>query len=152
MTSLLGDAGAALVRGTGDSKQSLTVGKAQEDFGKLLFIYFSMLNCPPCREFTPLLCELYHEMNESEKQFEVVFCSGDSTIENYEEYLSEMPWLALPHKDPRLKNIGKTFKVKGVPRLIVLNAKNGDVIHDNAHTTIAEQGPVIIEEWISKVQ
>ena len=68
----------------------------------------------------------------------MVFCSGDSSLEDYTEYLSEMPWLALPHKDPRLKSIGKTFKVKGVPRLIVLNAKSGEVINDNAHLTVAE--------------
>lgn len=44
---------------------------------KLLMFYFSMHNCPPCREFTPLLDELYQEMNEQEQQMEVVFFSGD---------------------------------------------------------------------------
>ena len=44
---------------------------------KLLMLYFSMHNCPPCREFTPLLVELYNEHNESEKVIEVVFFSGD---------------------------------------------------------------------------
>ena len=44
---------------------------------KLLFLYFSMHNCPPCREFTPLLVELYNEHNENGKVVEVVFMSGD---------------------------------------------------------------------------
>ena len=34
---------------------------------KLLAIYYSMHNCPPCREFTPLLASLYEEFNENEK-------------------------------------------------------------------------------------
>jgi thiol-disulfide isomerase/thioredoxin len=41
--------------------------------------YFSMHTCPPCREFTPIFAELYKEMNEDEKRFEVIFFSGDSS-------------------------------------------------------------------------
>jgi thiol-disulfide isomerase/thioredoxin len=37
-----------------------------------------MHTCPPCREFTPIFGELYKEMNEDEKKFEVIFFSGDS--------------------------------------------------------------------------
>ena len=44
---------------------------------KLGMVYFSMLNCPPCRAFTPLLADLYNDTNSSEKVFEVIFCSGD---------------------------------------------------------------------------
>lgn len=50
-----------------------------QDSLKLLMFYFSMHNCPPCREFTPLLDELYQEMNEQEQQMEVVFFSGDQS-------------------------------------------------------------------------
>ena len=34
-----------------------------------------------------------------------------------------MPWLAIPWKDARLKRVVKHFKIKGLPRLIVLDAK-----------------------------
>ena len=64
--------GAAKVGGT-----PTTVGQGIASETKLLMLYFSMHNCPPCREFTPLLVELYNEHNESEKLFEVVFFSGD---------------------------------------------------------------------------
>ena len=46
---------------------------------KFVCIYFSMHNCPPCREFTPIFADLYKETNESGKVFEVVFVSGDKT-------------------------------------------------------------------------
>jgi len=78
-------------------------------------IYFSMHTCPPCREFTPLLSALYEEFNEDEKQFEVIFFSGDSNENHYDEYYAEMPWPALPWKDPRIKIVAKEFKVKGLP-------------------------------------
>lgn len=77
--------------------------------------YYSMHTCPPCREFTPLLADLYQELNEDEKQFEVVFFSGDSNNDHYVEYYAEMPWPAMPWKDPRIKSVAKEFKVKGLP-------------------------------------
>lgn len=78
-------------------------------------IYFSMHTCPPCREFTPLLSALYEEMNEDEKQFEVIFFSGDGNQNHYDEYYAEMPWPALLWKDPQIKIVAKEFKVKGLP-------------------------------------
>ena len=55
-----------------------------------------MHNCPPCREFTPLLSELYDEYNEDEKQIEIIFFSGDKSDEEFNTYFGDMPWLALP--------------------------------------------------------
>ena len=40
---------------------------------KLLAIYYSMHNCPPCREFTPLLSMIYEEVNEDQKVMEIIF-------------------------------------------------------------------------------
>jgi nucleoredoxin len=55
-----------------------------------------MHDCPPCREFTPILANLYEELNEDENTFEVIFFSGDKTQELFDEYFAEMPWFALP--------------------------------------------------------
>ena len=63
-----------------------------------------------------------------------------------------MPWLALPFKDARVKPAAKFFQVRSLPRLIVLNAKTGATINDNAVGIITEQGPVILEEWINSTE
>ena len=76
---------------------------------KIVGIYFSMHTCPPCREFTPILSELYKEINESEKVFEVVFCSGDQKEELYKEYYEEQPWLALQFRDERMKGLAGKY-------------------------------------------
>jgi thiol-disulfide isomerase/thioredoxin len=34
-----------------------------ESAPKLIGLYYSMHNCPPCREFTPMLADLYNELN-----------------------------------------------------------------------------------------
>ena len=81
----------------GNNGAEVSVASALSSDIKLLFIYFSMHNCPPCREFTPLLAELYRETNENGKKMEVVFFSGDQTKEQFDVYFAEMPWLSLPH-------------------------------------------------------
>ncbi len=116
---------------------------------KLIGIYFSMHNCPPCRQFTPVFAELYKEINESEKVIEVIFLSGDKTQEEYDEYYGEMPWLALPKGDSRLPPIAKKFEVRGVPRLIILKP-DGTVVEQNGVQKITMEGPGAIEEYLSK--
>jgi hypothetical protein len=62
-----------------------------------------------------------------------------------------MPWLALPYKDSRMKPAAKFFNVRGLPRLVVLNAATGATVNDNAVGIITEQGPVILEQWLGQV-
>lgn len=118
--------------------------------GKLIGLYFSMHNCPPCREFTPVFVELYNEINADGKTMEVVFLSGDRTQEEFDTYYGEMPWLALPKGDPRLAPIAKKYDVKGVPRLIVVKP-DGTVLDQNGVRKITDEGPGAIEEYLSKL-
>lgn len=116
---------------------------------KLIGIYFSMHNCPPCRMFTPVFAELFNDINQGGKVMDVIFCSGDKTQEEYDEYYGEMPWLALPKGDARLGPIAKKYEVKGVPRLIVIKP-DGTVLDQNGVKKITEEGPAAIEEYLSK--
>ena len=84
---------------------------------KLIGIYFSMHNCPPCRQFTPVFAELYNEVNSDNKVMEVIFVSGDKTQEEYDSYYGEMPWLALPRGDERLGKLAQKFNVRASPDL-----------------------------------
>ena len=55
-----------------------TAAEAFKD-SKIVGLYFSMHNCPPCRVFTPILSDLYNEINTDHKVMEIVFLSGDKT-------------------------------------------------------------------------
>ena len=114
-------------------------------------IYLSMHDCPGCRDFTPLLVDLYETMNDEGKKFEVVFFSGDKKEEVFESYYAEMPWLALPFKDPRMKKVVKHFKIRGLPRLIVIDAKTLRVLNNDACDKVTAEGPVAIEQWLNEV-
>ena len=116
---------------------------------KLLMLYFVMVNCPPCKAFTPLLAELYNDDENSEnKNFDVVAFIVEKDADKYNEYQTTLPFHVMPHKDSRVQALGKKHSVKGLPRLIVLNAQTGDVVNGNAKDIVEEQGPAIIDEWI----
>ena len=51
-----------------------------KDETKLIAFYFSMHDCPPCQEFTPIWAELYKDVNEETPNvLECIFFSGDKT-------------------------------------------------------------------------
>jgi nucleoredoxin len=75
MVEELFSSGGLLIK-NGDDIDEVTITDSIKD-AKIVGIYFSMLNCPPCRTFTPKLAALYEEVNANGKVLEVIFCSGD---------------------------------------------------------------------------
>lgn len=73
-----------------------------------------VLQCPPCRAFTPMLAKLYKKLTEDKKNVEVVFVSSDRSEESFGQYLDTMPWLAVPFGDPRIDQIKNLFAIDGI--------------------------------------
>ncbi|KAF7124237.1 hypothetical protein RHSIM_Rhsim12G0116900 [Rhododendron simsii] len=88
--------------------------------GKNILLYFSAHWCPPCRAFTPKLVETYHQIKAKDDAFELIFISSDRDQTSFDEYYSEMPWLALPFEDERKEYLDRTFKVQGIPTLVAI--------------------------------
>lgn len=92
-------AGRALLNKEGD-----VVDPEESLRNKVVGLYFSAGWCPPCRDFTPVLCDFYTELVEESDppaQFEIVFISSDKSAEDMAEYYHDMhgDWLALPWTD-----------------------------------------------------
>jgi len=115
---------------------------------KLIGVYFSAHWCGPCRKFTPLLTSIYQESKQSNLPFEIIFCSADhSETECNDYYNNNMPWLSVPYNDDHRENLQNTFKVNGIPRLIILNGVTGAIIANNA----LDSGSITIDsvkQWI----
>lgn len=78
--------------------------------GKTIGIYFSAHWCGPCRGFTPQLAQYYKDIKAKHPRFEIVFASSDRDDASFQEYYSEMPWLALPYADRARKDaLSKKF-------------------------------------------
>lgn len=104
--------------------------------GKVKGLYFSAHWCPPCRGFTPALAKTYEAITAAGKNFEIIFCSGDHDENSFKEYLNEMPWKALPFKDPREKELSTLFEVSGIPHLVILD-ENDKIITDNGRAAVS---------------
>ncbi|KAK3146994.1 hypothetical protein QOZ80_3BG0276350 [Eleusine coracana subsp. coracana] len=104
-------------------------------------LYFSASWCPPCKRFTPKLIEVYNELASQGKSFEVVFVSGDQDEEAFSAYFAKMPWLAVPFSDSEgREGLDGRFKVTGIPHLVILNAKNGEVYTEDGVEFVSEYG------------
>ncbi|KAJ6431307.1 hypothetical protein OIU84_018739 [Salix udensis] len=122
-----------LIRSNGDQV------KVSNLVGKIVGFYFSGSWCGPCRNFTPLLLEVYEQLS-SKGDFEVVFISSDRDDESFNKYFSKMPWLALPFSDAETrKRLKEVFKVRGIPNLVIFDT-NGKVSCDAGVSTVMEHG------------
>ena len=58
--------------------------------------------CGPCVQFTPMLSAFYNSVNSTKKQLEIIFVSSDRSPEEQNKYFEKMPWICIPHGDPRV--------------------------------------------------
>merc|ERR1712187_533177 len=84
---------------TAEEKAKLILDSLGDDLlsktgGKPIGLYFSAHWCPPCRGFTPKLAEWY-EAGLKDKM-EIIFVSSDRDEASFNDYVKEMPWMALP--------------------------------------------------------
>ena len=109
-------------------------------------LYFSAHWCPPCRGFTPVLAEFYNEVNENEKQLEIVFVSADQSQSQFDEYFGEMPWISVKFNKAKVQEISQKIPFSGIPYLVVLD-KNGNVKNKNGRADVSNKGPAAINDW-----
>jgi len=116
--------------------------------GKTIGVYFSAHWCPPCRAFTPGLVDFYNTLSKKEKPFEIVFVSSDRDKKAMYGYMKEMdmPWLALPFGDEHKQSLATKFKVRGIPKLVILNAK-GELVTENGRGDVSGRGVAAYEAW-----
>lgn len=119
--------------GVGEQLQSkdTTISSYDALKDKVVGLYFSAHWCPPCRGFTPKLVDFYNKLKATGRNFEIVFVSSDKNQKEFDEYYSEMPWLALPYSDRDRKNaLSKKFKVSGIPSFIIMDTDGSTICKD----------------------
>ncbi|GAA6066486.1 nucleoredoxin-like protein 2 [Tachysurus ichikawai] len=119
---------------------------------KVVGLYFSAGWCPPCRDFTPVLCDFYTELVEESDppaQFEIVFISSDKSAEEMAQYYQDMhaDWLALPWTDQYKHELKKRYNITALPKLVIVK-ENGQVITDKGRKQIRDQGLACFRNWL----
>ncbi|CUG88003.1 thioredoxin-like protein, putative [Bodo saltans] len=116
---------------------------------KYVLLYFSAHWCPPCQRFTPKLITVYNELRaHRNNDVDIIFLSSDKSEEQFQEYFSTMPWLALPYDQRSVKTrLSGKFKVEEIPTLICLDCTTGAVVCKDAMEPINTHGS--LEDAIS---
>ena len=130
---------------------------------KRVALYFSAHWCPPCRKFTPILKDIYEEVNENEKTIEVIYVSSDKSEEEMISYHQEShgDWLRVPYDQVTLreslrdhfgKKVDATTKElvrSGIPCLVVLNEDLETVATYDGVTDFTSLGSMAVEmKWV----
>jgi len=113
----------------------------------LVCLYISAKWCPLCVTFTPILVDFYNEINIEEKLLEIIYVSRDKTKDEFEEVYKEMPWLAFPFGDSRVKKLIEAHDIKGIPMLIVLK-KNGEAATVHGKKDIMTESYEVFSKWV----
>lgn len=139
----LSDFSSQILTKKGNQSSAAALGPA-----KLIGVYFSAHWCPPCRQFTPMLAEMYDTIREEENDlipglgagqhaFEVVFVSSDRDVKSFEEYYGSQPWMAIPFSEGRTsQELSSKFSVSGIPALFILNGEDGSVVDSDGRSTV----------------
>lgn len=114
---------------------------------KYILLYFSAHWCPPCRGFTPKLAMFYDTVNMPNHQVEVIYISRDKNPDQYNEYYSEMPWIALPFEDKaRIAAIGNRYQIQQIPALILIDSQ-GNMKRNTCRMDVTNKGPGCLGDW-----
>jgi nucleoredoxin len=65
--------------------------------------------------------------------------SSDSDVESFNQYFGKMPWTSLPTLGSSAikQSLADSLKISGIPALVVLDAKTGHFISDNARFDVS---------------
>ena len=107
--------------------------------GKVYGLYFSAHWCAPCRRFTPRLIEVYNQLQQEGKAFEIVFCSLDNDENEYKEYYGSMPWLSAGYQCPVVNKVKEQLGVEGIPALVLFDSE-GNVITGDGRGAVESTG------------
>lgn len=109
--------------------------------GAVVGIYFSAHWCGPCREYTPQLVKVYNRLKAKGKSFDLIFVSSDRDESQFKEYFGHMPWHAVPFADRARQQILNTrFQVRGIPSLVLVAGKTGQLLDPSARGKVMEPG------------
>ena len=112
----------------------------------LLGILFSAGWGSPCRIFYKDLINIYNQMNDGEKVFEIIQVSFDEKEEDFKKAINNLPWKFLPLNFEGIKKLKEKYNVLTIPKFFPVD-KTGKALSDRGREDLLEYGVDICEKW-----
>ena len=131
-----------------DNKNELVKDIQDEVFScTLLGIFFTAGWASPCKIFEKNLIDIYNEVNEGEKIFEIIQIPFDKTEEDFKKSIVGKPWKSIPWNDPIINKLKEAYKVLTIPQFFPID-KEGRVMSYNAREELTDRGCDVCEDWV----
>ena len=116
---------------------------------KFLGLFFSAGWGAPCKLMLKPLKDFYTDINMQQKNMEILYVPVDRDAETWKSHYASMPWLSLPQGDERVAKLMKTFKISGIPSLVVVEAATGFKVTDRARKDISSDADIqaVMKSW-----
>ncbi|XP_042240516.1 nucleoredoxin-like [Homarus americanus] len=115
---------------------------------RVIGLYFSAHWCPPCRVFTPQLVAFYNLKENTKHQLEVVLVSSDTEDTAFQDYFSDMPWLALPFTETKRKiRLSRQYRVTGIPTLVFIDSRSGRLLTKAGREMVTSDPEALTFPW-----
>ena len=112
----------------------------------ILGVLFSAGWGSPCRIFYKDLINIYNQMNDGEKVFEIIQVSFDAKEEDFKKAISSLPWKFLPLNFAGINELKKKYNVLTIPKFFPID-KTGKSLSDRGREDLLEYGVDICEKW-----
>ena len=112
----------------------------------ILGVLFSAGWGSPCRIFYKDLINIYNQMNDGEKVFEIIQVSFDAKEEDFKKAISGLPWKFLPLNFAGINELKKKYNVLTIPKFFPID-KTGKSLSDRGREDLLEYGVDICEKW-----
>ncbi|XP_042549556.1 nucleoredoxin [Dipodomys spectabilis] len=88
------------------------------------------------------------EESEPRRRLEIVFVSSDQDQQQWQDFVRDMPWLALPYKEKHRKlKLWNKYRISNIPSLIFLDATTGKVVCRNGLLVIRDDPEGLEFPW-----
>ena len=119
-------------------------------------LYFATRSSPFDRQFTLKLAEIYKQMLSSKENtpllFDIIYVwLYDLDEESFDEHYKEMPWKAIPYREPHsiilIKRLDEYFHIQRTPTVVVLKTATGEILTKDGHRAIVQMKLNAIKSW-----
>ena len=118
---------------------------------KVLVFYFAAKWCSNCEAFDRNLSQLFGTHLDESKDTAVIFVSLDKNKNEQLDFLrqSQGDWPAVKYDLELRKMIISIYDITSIPSLLVINAKNGEIITNEGHEELMKDGHSAFSQWES---